>query len=110
MTEPRRDAVSLIVANNITAARRRNGWRLADVSDRTEQAGKRVGVSTLSRIENGRDGHRTVVISVDDLVALAAAFETSPEDLLTEQTPNCSACLDAPPPGFTCNACRSTAG
>lgn len=109
MTEPRRDTVSLIVANNITAARRRNGWRLADVSDRTEQAGKRVGVSTLSRIENGRDGHRTVVISVDDLVALAAAFETSPEDLLTERTPQCGACMDAPPPGFQCRTCGAEA-
>jgi transcriptional regulator with XRE-family HTH domain len=109
VTEPRRDAVSLIVANNITANRRRLGWRLADVSDRTEQAGKRVGVSTLSRIENGRDGHRTVVISVDDLVALAAAFDTSPENLLTERTPNCAACMDAPPPGFACRTCGAEA-
>ena len=109
MTEPRRDNVSLTVANNITVLRRQLGWRLSDVSDRTSKAGKCVGISTLSRIENARDGHRTVVVSVDDLVALAAAFEVSPEELLTERQVSCTACLDSPPKGFACRTCGAEA-
>ena len=109
MTDDRRDSVSLTVANNITVLRRQLGWRLQDVSKRTVAAGKCVGVSTLSRIENARDGHRTVVISVDDLVALAAAFETTPEALLAERRVSCTACLDSPPKGFQCCACGATA-
>jgi transcriptional regulator with XRE-family HTH domain len=109
MAEPRRDNVSLTVAANITVLRRQRGWRLADVSDRTAKAGKCVGISTLSRIENARDGHKTVVISVDDLVALASAFEIGPEELLAERRVECTACLDEPPRGFTCRACGAEA-
>ena len=109
MTDTRRDATSLAVANNLTALRRARGWGLRDVSDRTAAAGKRVGISSLSRIENARDGHRRVVVSVDDLVALAAAFEVRPEQLLTSWEPKCTACLDTPPPGFACRSCGAEA-
>lgn len=110
MTEPRRDRVSIAVALNITRLRQARGWHLRDLSDRTAKAGKRVGISSLSRIENARDGHKAhTAVSVDDLVVLAAAFEVPVEQLLTEWKPNCAVCMDNPPAGFACRTCGAAA-
>ena len=109
MTDTRRDATSLAVARNTAVRRAARGWTLRQVSDRTATAGKRIVISTLSRIENARDGHKRVVISVDDLVVLAAAFEVSPEELLTRWEPTCTACMDSPPTGFACRTCGTEA-
>ncbi|NUP15467.1 MAG: helix-turn-helix transcriptional regulator [Streptomyces sp.] len=110
MTEPRRDRISIAVAQNVTRLRQARGWHLRDLSDRTARAGKRVGISSLSRIENARDGHKPhTAVSVDDLVALAAAFEVPVDQLLTVWEPNCAACMDKPPTGFACRACGAEA-
>jgi hypothetical protein len=82
---------------------------MRQVSDRTAEAGKRVVISTLSRVESARDGHRRVVVCVDDLVVLAAAFEVGVEQLLTVWEPKCTVCMDSPPAGFACRTCRAEA-
>ena len=105
MTRPRRDRVSLVVARNITGLRRARGWSMRQLSDRCADAGKRIAISRLSRIETARDGSRVLEVSVDDLVALAAAFEVSTDHLLAPWDPKCTACLDCPPPGFACRTC-----
>lgn len=109
MTEARRDHISLAVAHNITVFRRTRRWTLRQVSDRCAQAGKRVAISRLSRIENAADGSATLEISIDNVVALAAAFNVTIEELLTPWEPKCTACLDTPPPGFSCTACGTAA-
>mgnify|MGYP003945346157 CR=1 FL=1 len=109
MTDSRRDAVSLGVARNVVNLRRARGWHLRQLSDRCAASGKRIAISRLSRIETAADGSRTLEISVDDLVALATAFETPVEQLLTPWEPKCSACLDSPPTGFACRTCGAEA-
>jgi len=109
MTKTRRDSVSQAVAINITGLRRARRWTLRQLSDRCADSGKRVAISRLSRIETSRDGSRTLEVSVDDLVALAAAFEVSTDHLLAPWDPNCTACLDSPPPGFACRTCQAEA-
>ena len=109
MADTRRDAVSLAVARNITGLRQARRWTLRQLSDRCADSGKRIAISRLSRIETSRDGHRVLEVSVDDLVALAAAFEVSTDHLLAPWDPKCTACLDSPPPGFTCRTCNAEA-
>lgn len=47
------------------------------VSDRLEESGRRLGPTTIYKVEQG-----TRQIDVDDLLALAVALEVSPVDLL----------------------------
>lgn len=109
MTDSRRDGISLGVARNVVQLRRARGWHLRQLSDRCAAAGKRIAISRLSRIETASDGSRTLEVSVDDLVALAAAFEVNVEQLLARWEPKCTACLDNPPPGFACRTCNAEA-
>jgi transcriptional regulator with XRE-family HTH domain len=102
--------VSRIVGGNIAVMRAARGWSQRTLADRTKGGeGKPVGFSTICRIEKTREpGTSPVAVCVDDLVALAAAFGVRPEQLLDE--PKCHACMDAPPAGFTCNACGTAGG
>ena len=106
---PRRDGTSLSVARNVATMRHVRGWSLRRLSDRCAAAGKRIAISRLSCFENAATGSASLHVTVDDLVALAAAFETPPERLLTPWEPKCQGCLDMPPPGFSCVACGATA-
>ena len=58
--------------------------------------------STLANLESGRREDPTVT----ELVAFALALRTTPGELLL--APTCPTCNDAPPAGFTCNACGSS--
>jgi transcriptional regulator with XRE-family HTH domain len=109
VNENRPDRVSLSVAHNITGLRRSRGWSLRKLSDRCADAGKRIAIGRLSRIETSRDGSRTLKVSVDDLVVLAAAFEVSTDHLLAPWDPQCTACLGSPPPGYPCPTCGEAA-
>lgn len=95
----------MAVCRNVYRMRRARGWKMRELSERTSDAGKRVQLSTLSRMENARDGHRTVVVSVDDLSVLAAAFNVPMAEMLVPWEPKCTACMDAPPAGFACRSC-----
>lgn len=98
---------SRIVGAHVHALRTARGWSLRALERHTKTAGKPVGFGTLGRIERGRNPHEpAVAVIVDDLVALAEVFGIKPEQLLT--APDCFACMDKPPPGFTCNTCQRT--
>lgn len=97
-------AISRRVGQNIKrlrAARQISGRRLATL---VQERGHRINHSSLSRMElgtNAKGGLRAV--TVDDLVAIAAALDVRPEQLLAQ--PTCVACFDAPPVGFACLTC-----
>jgi transcriptional regulator with XRE-family HTH domain len=67
------------VKAQIRRIRERNGWSLQDLSDRLTEVGRPIVASGLSKIERGDRR-----VDVDDLVALAAALDTIPNDLLYE--------------------------
>lgn len=99
---PDRAPVSRILATNIQRFRTARGWTYADLETRTVRAGHRIPASTIYQLTH--DPRRQ--ISVDVLVAIAAAIGVSPEQLL--HTPECALCLDLPPAGFTCTQCNAT--
>jgi transcriptional regulator with XRE-family HTH domain len=65
------------VAENVRMLRQRRGLGQAELSKRLATLGTPLGVSALSKIENG-----TRRVTVDDLVALAIALDVSPNRLL----------------------------
>jgi hypothetical protein len=101
--------VSRIIGGNIATLRAVRGWSQRTLAARTQTGvGKPVGFSTICRMEKAHDPDtKPVAVCVDDLVTLAAVFDVRPEQLLAE--PSCRACMDAPPRGFTCNACGGVA-
>jgi len=100
--------VSRAVGRRVAALREQRRWSLRELSGRTAAVGKRIPFVSLGRIEQARHTAKPVTaVSVDDLVSLATVFGLRPEQLLT--APVCSACLDAPPTGFTCTSCSITA-
>jgi transcriptional regulator with XRE-family HTH domain len=100
--------VSRIVGAHVRTLRAARGWSLREVARLAESAGKPIGYATVGRIERGRDPREpAVAVIVDDLVSLAAVFGLRPEQLLT--APNCFACMDKPPTGFTCRNCGAQA-
>lgn len=100
--------VSRIVGGNIAALRTARGWSQRGLAERTKGFEKPVGFSTICRYEKTRqEGTKPVSVCVDDVVSLAAAFGVRPEQLLVK--PKCSACMDSPPPGFSCLTCGGVA-
>jgi transcriptional regulator with XRE-family HTH domain len=67
------------VAANVKRLRKERGWTLAQLSAQLEEAGHRLGVPVLSKIELGDRG-----IDVDDLAAFARVFEVDPASLLDD--------------------------
>lgn len=67
------------VATNVRRSRHERGWSLAELSRQVAEHRHKLTVPVLSKMELGDRG-----IDVDDLVALAAAFATSPGFLLTD--------------------------
>lgn len=97
-------AVSRTVGQNVKRLREARGLSGRQLAARVQANGFRYNHSTLTRMEagsNGKGGHPAV--TVDHLVALATALDVRPDQLLTE--PRCTACFDAPPPGFSCRTC-----
>lgn len=62
--------------------------------------------SKMGLIEQGRRG-----LSFVDAVGISRALEISLDDLAAEVPPIelevCGTCANEPPPGFTCNSCRT---
>ncbi|MFJ9633738.1 helix-turn-helix domain-containing protein [Streptomyces sp. NPDC101175] len=99
---------SRIVGAHIHTLRLARGWSQRGLARLTEQAGKPIGFSTISRIESNRDPQQpAVAVIVDDLVSLATVFGLKPEQLLT--APACFICMDKPPAGFACRTCGAAA-
>lgn len=66
------------VATNVRRLRKERGWSLAELSNRLDDAGHAMSLPVLSKLELGERG-----IDVDDLAALAAVLEVSPQELMT---------------------------
>jgi hypothetical protein len=99
-------AVTRAVALRVIAARTRLGWtqhRLAFAMAQTNVPLARGAIAALEAGANPSAPARCV--TVDELCALAAALGTSSAALL--HGAGCADCEDAPPPGFTCDACGS---
>lgn len=67
------------VVDNITATRKERGLTLQQLSDLTEEHGRRLSLSALSLIATGKRR-----VDVDDLAVLAAALNVSASYLLGE--------------------------
>jgi hypothetical protein len=86
------------VVANVEALRRERGYSFSALSDRLAAIGRPILPTVLHRLSQG--GRR---VDVDDLTALATVLGTTATRLLGQTS--CPGCLDAPPAGFTCNAC-----
>jgi len=64
------DDVNRYVQENVRALRTERGWRLADLSERLQAAGRPMAISTLSKLERGERS-----VDAADLVALTEALE-----------------------------------
>jgi transcriptional regulator with XRE-family HTH domain len=71
------NATGLTVAENIQRTRKSQQVSLAELAARLDKMGRRIGLSSLSKIENGDRR-----VDVDDLVAIALALDVSPLGLL----------------------------
>lgn len=70
------------LAARIRRERERRGWSLGQLAERMGTAGCPINPSSLHRIETPPDPKRRRTIGVNELMALALVFRTSPEDLL----------------------------
>lgn len=62
--------------------------------------------ATRTSVAQGECGYLKAV-SVDWVVAAAKALDVSADVIF--RGPKCASCVDAPPQGFTCNACGTEA-
>lgn len=100
--------VSRIVGANVASLRTAHGWSQRRLARQTELGGKPVSFSAVCRMEKSiREGAAPVAVCIDDVVALADALGVTPQQLITP--PDCRACMDRPPPGFTCRTCHAEA-
>lgn len=88
---------------NVRRLREQRCWSYREVEERLSRAGRAIPALGLSAIEAG-ERHA----DVDDLVALAAVFDLGVEELL-EPPASCDTCHGAPPPGFMCMECETSA-
>jgi transcriptional regulator with XRE-family HTH domain len=86
--------VTITVVRNIRNIRAARKWSAQDLTNRTG-----IPRSVLANLETGRRD----AITVDELVAIAEAFNLSPVQLLDGTY--CRQCHGAPPDGFICATC-----
>ena len=91
------------VRRNVRRLRERRRWSYREMEERLARAGRAIPVHALSAIDTG-ERH----VDVDDLVALAAVFDLDVDELLRPPT-NCETCHGAPPAGFMCMECETSA-
>lgn len=111
MRGPRTDSltVSRTVGANVATLRTMHGWSQRALAAQTVAAGgKPVGFSTIRRMERAaQPDAEPVAIYIDDVVSLATTLGVTVQRLITP--PNCAACMDHPPAGFTCRTCGTPA-
>ncbi|MEJ8671882.1 helix-turn-helix transcriptional regulator [Streptomyces sp. MS1.AVA.1] len=88
---------------NIRRLREHRQWSYREAEARLSKAGRAISTLGLSAIESG-ERH----VDVDDLVALAAVFDLGIEELLRPPA-GCDTCHGAPPAGFMCLECETSA-
>lgn len=74
-----------VVAANLAELRRDREWTLDDLAARMDAVGYPMARSTINKIENNiRDGRQVErrKVTIDDVLALARAFDVPPERLL----------------------------
>lgn len=108
-TRPAEDLpVSRTVGAHVAALRAARGWTLRGLARVIAGNGHHISYTTIGRFERAAASDaKPVAVSVDDLVALAAAFGVPPTRLLT--APACFVCMDQPPAGFACRTCHAEA-
>lgn len=87
---------------NLRRLREERLWGYTDVTKRLSKMGHTIHTDQLSAIDAG-ERH----VDVDDLVALAAVFDLSPEELL-QPPADCWTCHGAPPAGYMCLECETS--
>lgn len=107
MTGSRRPAVAYgstgqAVARNVKRLREQRGMSIYSLSEALDRAGRPIMPSAIAKLEKQQRQ-----VAVDDLVALAAALNVTPLQLLDPPT-GCGICRGTPPPGFTCTECGTT--
>ena len=84
---------SAVFGARVRRERQRRGWPLRELSAKSG-----VTINSLSLVERDLGG-----IGLNSAARIADALGLPLGDLL--KPPSCATCYDAPPPGFTCNAC-----
>ena len=92
--------VTAEVIERVRVLRKERGLSARDLADRMTAGGY---ATSRTAIAQGECGYRKEV-SVDWVVAVARALGVPPE--LVFRGPNCTACNDMPPKGFSCYACE----
>lgn len=87
---------------NVRRLREQHRWSYREVEERLARAGRAISTLGLSAIDTGERR-----VDVDDLVALAAVFDLSVEELL-QPPADCETCHGAPPAGFMCMECETS--
>lgn len=109
MNAPRSEAETRYarqVGQNIRRHRKSLGLTAKDLADLV--CGVPMSEQGVSKIERGYTvTDRRTAVTVDQLVAFAAALGVTPGDLLSE--PKCDKCMGAPPRGFACRECGAEA-
>lgn len=90
------------VRRNIRRLREDRRWGYREVEERLSRAGRTISTLGLSAIDAG-ERH----VDADDLVALAAVFDVTVEELLHPPA-DCGTCHGAPPAGFVCMECGTS--
>ncbi|MEV6181336.1 XRE family transcriptional regulator [Streptomyces sp. NPDC052015] len=90
------------VRRNVRRLREQRLWGYKEVEERLTRLGRPIPATGLSAIDAG-ERH----VDVDDLVALAAIFDLSVEELL-QPPADCGTCHGAPPRGFMCMECETS--
>lgn len=93
-------SLSVQVAANVKAMRKARGMSQHDLAAALAEVGCAVGRYVLANWETGR----RLVITVDELAALAVVFAVEPWSL-TELHVVCLNCKGSPPEGFACRVC-----
>ena len=91
------------VRRNIRRLREERRWSYRDVEERLARAGRAIPTLAQSAIDTGQRH-----VDVDDLVALAVVFDVDVGDLLRPPVA-CETCHGAPPAGFMCMECETSA-
>jgi transcriptional regulator with XRE-family HTH domain len=94
----RQGEVERSIAARLKTFRDARGMSIRVLGDLLHEKGRTIDPSGVTKIEQGQRR-----ITVDDLVALMEIFDVSFEEIT--KPASCSACMDVPPMGFTCNGC-----
>lgn len=82
--------VSDEIGANVRSLRQLNGWTVADLAARCARLGggaEKLTAAAITNVELGRrdkDGNRRRDVTVDELIALSAAFSVPPKALLPD--------------------------